>query len=608
MSNVFSQLKRRNVFRVGAAYAVVAWVAVQIGEAVFPAFGVPDGLFRGMVILLALGFPAALVLAWAFEVTPEGVKREREVGPEQSITRTTGRKLDRFVIALLIFGIVYFAFDKFSASTDSTSQHSAVEATSAAPPPAGPEAVQQASIAVLPFADLSPDGDQEFFSDGISEELLNLLTRVDGLQVASRTSSFAFKGQSLGIAEIARELEVNLVLEGSVRKSGNKVRITAQLIDADNDRHLWSETYDRQLDDIFEIQDQIAASIVLALRNTLGAKLDPAAARVKVPTSNLDAYSLFLKARELFIKRTEMKESVALFRQAVALDPGFARGWEGLAAALVVAPSWSDEGSGAYEESRLAAERALELDPSLSLAYGVLGLLDVILDSPPDYKRVFEQYTKGIANNPNETSVILWQGMEYNKVGFFDKAIDSFDRCLKIDPGYINCMRQKLRSLIYLNDRDGAMALYEQIVRTGWSTRDSSIAPLLLSRGERLAAMLAMLSEFDSKGFPVGLVLDAMESPGVDHSAVLQRIEGFLKGQGDRIEDSSFVLFALGVSQRVDPNASRTMGVWNPGFPGLRGSKDFKRILNAWGIPDYWRETGFPPQCRPLGDKDFECD
>ena len=250
--SLFNELKRRNVFRVGIAYIVMAWLVLQVADVILNNITAPGWVFHVLLLFLAIGFPFAVFFAWAFELTPEGLKKEKDVDRSKSVTRITARKLDYVVIAVLVLALAYFTFDKFV--LDPLRDAELVQATTA-----------DKSIAVLPFVNMSNDPEQEYFSDGISEELLNVLAQFPGLQVAARTSAFQFKGQNRDIAGIAKQLHVNHVLEGSVRKAGNRLRITAQLIDADSGFQLWSETYDRELDDIFAIQDEISAAIGDAL-------------------------------------------------------------------------------------------------------------------------------------------------------------------------------------------------------------------------------------------------------------------------------------------------------------------------------------------------------
>ena len=345
--SIFRELKRRNVIKVAIAYAVVAWLLIEVTATVFPILKLPDWSVTLVTAFVLIGFPVALIFAWAFEITPEGIKREKDVDRNQSITHITGRKFDYIIIAALILALGFFAFDKFvlDPSRDAELVQVTTDAVIEQVTESGKSGIADKSIAVLPFVNMSSDPEQEYFSDGISEELLNVLVHVDDLRVASRTSSFAFKGENKNLAEIADILKVSYLLEGSVRKAGNRVRITAQLIEAASDQHLWSEIYDRDLTDIFAVQEEIANAIVAALRGSLELEVAREIS-VLAATTNMSAYDSYLKGRELFIARTDLEKSVALFEQAVALDPRFARAWEGLAAIYAVVPSWGICGSG----------------------------------------------------------------------------------------------------------------------------------------------------------------------------------------------------------------------------------------------------------------------
>ncbi|UCC14439.1 MAG: adenylyl cyclase, partial [Gammaproteobacteria bacterium] len=259
------ELKRRNVVRVGAAYVALSWLIIQVAETLFPLFGLSDAAARLVVILLAIGFLPALVFAWVFEFTPEGLRRESEVDHDSDVSRRMTRRLDRLIMVFLTLALGYFALDKFVIDPARDAEELAT-ATEQARQEGRSDAIVESygdkSIAVLPFVNMSSDSEQEYFADGISEELLNLLARIPTLRVISRSSAFSFKGKDVNIPEVARQLNVAHVLEGSVRKSGDKIRITAQLIEARSDTHLWSETYDRTLDDIFAIQDNVAAAVV----------------------------------------------------------------------------------------------------------------------------------------------------------------------------------------------------------------------------------------------------------------------------------------------------------------------------------------------------------
>ena len=292
MGTLFTELKRRNIFRVAGVCAVVGWILMQVVAVMTPALNLPDWVDSFFAMALIIGFPVAVLLAWAFEMTPEGVKRTEHVKDADSITGQTGRRLDFAILGGLVVVGVLVVGNRFIPQR--------VVAPDVTVQAVAEETVEDTSIAVLPFADLSPSGDQEYFSDGIAEEILNVLVRVDNLKVASRTSAFGFKGQeALGIPTIAKRLNVRHVLEGSVRKSGEMLRITAQLIDASNDKHLWSQTYDRKLttENIFAIQDEIANEIVKQLGIVMGGNGSGAPiVSVKADTKNLNAYELYLQA------------------------------------------------------------------------------------------------------------------------------------------------------------------------------------------------------------------------------------------------------------------------------------------------------------------------
>ncbi len=378
---------------------------------------------------------------------------------------------------------------------------------------------------MLPFVNMSDDKGNEYFSDGISEELLNVLVRVDGLGVASRTSSFSYKGSPLGTADIAKALKVNHVLEGSVRKAGNHVRITAQLIDAVNDRHLWSETYDRELTDIFAIQEEIANSIVAALRDQLGtAKSATSVVTVRADTENLEAYELYLKARELFIARKDLPESIRLFEQVTQMDPGFARGWEGLAAVYAVANSWGIDDRDYAALAKSAAERALQLDPALSMPWAALATAEQQV-WPVDWSRSLQLLDRAIAADAHNSTAFLWRGIAWVDLGFFERAIADFEHCLVLDPKYQNCTRWKAIGLLYLGKTEPAMKLFEQGVANGFikNRAETFVAPMV-RRGDRVGAML-VLRELRASPAVIVKVLQAIERPAPVAAADLSLIE-----------------------------------------------------------------------------------
>jgi TolB-like protein/Tfp pilus assembly protein PilF len=376
-----NELRRRNVLRAGAAYVVSAWLVIQVAETIFPLFGFDDSPARVVVIVLAIGFIPAMVFAWVFELTPEGLKKESDIDRSQSITAYTGKKLDRMIMLVLALGLAYFAFDKFLLSPRLQAEELA-SATQEARREGHSEALVDSygdkSIAVLPFIDMSAGQDQEYMSDGIAEELLNLLAKIPELRVISRSSAFSYKGKDIKLAEVARQLNVAHILEGSVRKSGNQVRITAQLIEARSDTHLWSETYDRKLDDIFAIQDEIAAQVVEQLKITLLGEAP------KVKQTDPETFALFLQARYLGLRGTaeSFEQSNALYEQALVIDPNYAAAWAGLARNCInqtvngLRPI--HEG---YALAREMLQKALALDPEYAPAHARLGYIAMYYDN-----------------------------------------------------------------------------------------------------------------------------------------------------------------------------------------------------------------------------------
>jgi TolB-like protein len=417
----FSELSRRNVFRVAIAYSVVAWLVAQIAELALDSFGTPDWVMKTILLVLVLGLPIAILFAWAFELTPEGIKLEKDVDRSQSITQTTGRKLNYTIIGVLAATLVLAIAtrDMRFGSEESEPQPVAAEE-------------QEKSIAVLPFVNMSDDPDNEYFSDGISEELLNVLVKVEGLRVASRTSSFSFKGKDTSIPDIADALNVEHVLEGSVRKAGDTVRITAQLIDVRTDSHLWSETYDRKFEDIFVIQDEISAHIVDALRVALGTgEVVRTAAR---PTDDLAAYEDYLKARHFWQRRggENIQRAIELFTKATEADPGFARAWSGLGAAHLTMPTYSGEPEEQHFPLALEyANRSLDLDPSIAEAHATLADL---LRFDRRWSEAEVHYLKAIELEPRNSTGYLWYAEQLVATGRKEAALTTALRALELDP------------------------------------------------------------------------------------------------------------------------------------------------------------------------------
>ena len=433
--SLFNELKRRNVFKVGIAYIVVAWLVAQVLQLVFESFGTPAWAIKTVLVLLATGLPFALFFAWAFELTPEGLKRESEVDRSQSIAAQTGSKLNLTITTLMVLALAYFAYDKFVLSEDR--EAALVEAATQAvieQAPTEPElaANPEKSIAVLPFVNMSSDAEQEYFSDGISEELLNGLAKIESLKVAARTSSFSFKGQNKPIGEIAQVLGVEHILEGSVRKSGSQIRITAQLIRVSDGFHMWSETYDRELVNIFAIQDEITEAIVSELR----VKLDVQTQIASTTTSNHEAYQEYLRGRYYWNLRTSSNiyQAVEHFERATQLDPSYADAWTGLGEAWVLLPIWEFDYAKApeqLEQATLAAKKALALNAASGHAHAVLGYIHML---KLEWGECFENFDLALRFEPEDASIWHWYAYILSSVGKYAMAEEAYQMASNLDP------------------------------------------------------------------------------------------------------------------------------------------------------------------------------
>jgi len=416
MSGFYSELKRRNVIRVAIAYGLVAWVLLQIADVLFPALSLPDWTVRLVAGLLIIGFPLAVFFAWAFELTPEGLKREHEVDRERSITRTTGRKLDFVVIAVLVVAVALFALDKFVWEVDE---------------PVTTSTVADKSIAVLPFLNMSADPENEYFSDGISEELLNLLARIPELRVIGRTSSFQFKGKQEDLRSIGETLGVANLLEGSVRKSGDRVRITAQLISAADGTHVWTESFDRTLDDIFEVQDEIALAVVEALRVELLGESIP----VHSSPTVAGAYDAYLKGLFHYrrLNADDLATSLTYFEQALDLDPSMAAAWEKVGSVYI-----NQTLSGTLpllkgrKMSQDALDRAIELDPMAADAHYQSGFRRMAFDW--DWSGTEASMNKALAIEPNHSGALSGLGLLNLAMGRTATAVEFQKQSLRADP------------------------------------------------------------------------------------------------------------------------------------------------------------------------------
>ncbi len=521
MTALYDELKRRNVFRVAAAYLAAAWLIVQLLESLLPTFGFPETAGQPVVVVLLMAFVPVLILAWFFEFTADGLRRQSDLDREPAKLPRSHRAVDTTIIAVLTLAVGYFSLDKFifDPARDAASLEIAVEQAMSVP--------VGRSIAVLPFLDLSPDMDHEYFSDGLSEELLNLLAKIPDLHVASRTSSFAFKGTDAQILEVADALMVGHVLEGSVRRSGDKVRITAQLIKAANGFHVWSETYDRDFNDVFEVQDDIAQRVVDALRITL---LSPTP---RVRATDPDAYTRFLQARYLHQQFTpdSMESALTLYKQVIAIDPDYVPAWTNTASIYInqamnnVRPA--KEGMALARE---AAQTAIDLDPEYASGYSQLAWIAHVYDG--DLKSAALFYERAVDLEPTNAVVLGNAAVLAESLGRLGLAIslkkylteatptsaishnnlalayyyanrlgeaeDSIRTTVVLSPGYMGAQYRLGTILLMREDYETALATYEREKDEEYRLKGHALAHYAL--GDQAEADAALQTLIDDWG------------------------------------------------------------------------------------------------------------
>ena len=417
--NFFVELKRRNVYKVGVAYIVAGWALSQGIAQVFPVFDVPNWVVRLLVLLIIVGLPVALVLAWTFEITPQGIKRTETA---DAMPGTTQRKKHAWIYVVVIGGLLsigLFFLGRYTAQTPRQSE----EASGVIP---------EKSIAVLPFDNLSGDPDNAYFTEGVQDEILTRLAKVADLKVIARTSTQKFKSTAENLPEIAKQLGVMNILEGSVQKANDQVRVNVQLINALNYAHLWADTYDRRFTDIFAVESEIAKNVADALQAKLTGSEKSSIA--KAPTADPEAYELYLKGRFFWNKRSgaDLRKAIEYFNQAIAKDPNYALAYAGLADSYLLLPNY---GSASTQESvppaRAALKKALELDDSLAEAHASSGLLDTFecrLD------RAISDFERAIQLKPNYATAHHWLMFGRLSLGHLDQAVEEGKRALKLDP------------------------------------------------------------------------------------------------------------------------------------------------------------------------------
>jgi TolB-like protein/Tfp pilus assembly protein PilF len=604
LHNFFSELKRRNVYKVAVAYAVAGWLLVQIAATVLPAFHAPEWVNQTLIVLVALGFPIALALSWAFEITPEGIKRESEVAPHESITRHTGKRLVRITVALAVIAAGFLAFQFLRPKL---TKNEATGATSPLPASVARRAVDEKSVAVLAFANLSGEKDNESFADSVSEELLNVLGKVQGLKVTARTSAFHFKGKDTPVPEIARQLGVAYVVEGSVRRAGEKVRIGAQLIKAADGFQVWSDDFNRDLKDIFAVQEEIAGLIAKNLELKLGV--------TKQVAPNPEAYQLYLEGVRLWGLRdaASLDRAEQLLRRAIALQPDFARADATMgfvlsvrSAELGIDPA-AGEGRALNEQALQWAERALALDPNLAEGYAAKGN---VLENLGRWTECKEAYRRSIELDSNFATGHQWYARNLSEEGYIDESLAEMKRAVELDPLSPRILDNYGGYLIWSGRYREALDLLDQALSIQPGSSQAlcfkGMALVRSGRAEEGRRILETLSQHrdQPEWTPVSLA-EAFLATGrrSEAEALLQNPP---KGNFYR----GLLLCALGRGDEAVPLLKPTVSIYRDiilwTFHGLmpRNSPEFHRKLAEWGMTESWqraeawREKNLPQTAR----------
>ncbi len=623
---LLAELKRRNVIRMAGLYLVGAWLIVQVAETLLSTFETPGWVLKVLVVLLAIGFVPALVFSWIYELTPEGLKRDADVSPTQSIAATTARRMDRLLLLgmIAVIGVVvadrYWPTHPQSAATlapDASPSSSAVAAP--APPTTGDAAVASApTIAVLPFVNMSTDEEQGYFSDGITEEIINALVKVPGVLVAARTSVFAFKDQHGDVRAIGKQLGVSHVLEGSVRSSGDAVRITAQLIRVDTGLHLWSEKFDRQLSDVFAIQDEIANAIADRLATSFshqirslsrqalpgpGKRIDAVPQRA----ASMEAYDLFLRGRT-YLRQRDEQQALHWLRQATEADPTFAPAWASLAICY--------QSFGRDDEAEPAARKALAIDADNVDA--LIALASVHRDRF-EWFEAEAMYEQARALDPQSSNLLENTAEFYGAVADFKRMLEESTRGFRLDP-LLAPLRDVHISALILNDRlEEALQLALDVDANVFWAGPRAVEILLL-RGETELAIRQIERIGSETGGDFASLVELLrrpETPGALAALMEQLRSADSDTLGGAIDSQMRETIAAVVG---DPQAvlqltlgegGRRMGAhewyWLPALAPTRASPDFAALVKSLRLPEWWAARGWPAFCRPVGADGFEC-
>jgi TolB-like protein len=603
MANFFAELKRRQMFRVAAAYAVVAWLLLQLVNNVAPALRLPEWAATFIVVLLVIGFPVALLFCWIHQLTPaDGASPPAKTA-----------KLDWLLIGALVLVIALVSYQQFAPSGTTAAQQQAGVATASSPSQPGGIA-----IAVLPLANLSGDAAQEFFSDGMTDEITLALAKIRDLRVVGRSSAFQFKGQNRDLRAIGQALAARYLIDGSVRKEGNRLRITAQLIEAGNGVNVWTESYDRELTSVFAIQADIAQAIAGALQVPLG--LRQGETLVSNRTDDLESYDRYLRAKALVRARglRSLTDAAALLEEAVARDPGFAPAWALLALAHVLTPNYHPGMfTGVVEDYRrivdaslpkaeAAAQQAIRLDPNFGDGYVALA---AVQSNRGRIVLAEELYSKALTLNPNNPDALHFYSALLSMVGRQKDAIAMRQRLQVLEP-FVPIFNWATAWMLWLDGQEDSAIT---ILRNAPTAIGYPFLPTIHAAAGRYGEAADLLLTIPPGLYPPGMVEEAARllrtAPATTASPETLPRLWFL----------GFVYHYIGASSRVLEFSEGSVEagynvlivitpLWHPSYASVRKMERFKTLVRNAGLVDYWRARGWPDLCRPVGTDDFVCD
>ena len=582
--NFFAELKRRNVYKVAVAYAVVAWLLLQAASIFLPAFDAPPWVMKIFIIVIIFGFPVALIFSWAFEITPEGIKLESEIEPNKSIARRTGRKIVAVTIALAVVAAGLFVYQLVRPKSDT-------------PRPSEAATIPNKSIAVLPFENLSDDKGNAYFSDGITEEILNALAQIPNLKVAARRSAFQFKGKDLDLRKIGQALGVAHILEGSLQKAGDQVRINVQLVDAQDGVQAWSEKFDRKLDNVFAVEDEIAKAIATKLRVQLtGGAGQPL---VGDSTNNPQAHELYLRGLTLLAARGPgLREAVDAFEEAVKLDPNYAQALGALAETYPLLPAYQ---LGSMELmlplGESAAQKALRLNPDTASAHVGLGLAETYRCHWPDAEQAFR---RALTLAPGDAETVNQYAQFLGTVGQPELALREIERAQQLDPlsPIIGVIRTGM--LMSLHRDDAATAQLESILAAHPDFGPAHGVAILVYLDRKLypkagAALLSLAKLGGETSDAKALIARGWAEPA-QRAAAVQSLETAPENANLRADPLWYALYLMSLGERsraLDQleiyadkhNSSFGAYLWGRCFDPLRNEPRFKAVLAKLALP-----------------------